>query len=84
MNDHFNPDGSTCGWAKLYYPGRDVGRSLVNSRNDILPYHFLNATNFYTGCSKFDKDYIDKELNRKGKEAFGVFHHGPESSTITT
>ena len=30
-----------------------------------------------------DKDYVDKELERKGLEAFGVFHNGPESSSLT-
>ena len=44
----------------------------------------MTLDKFYTGCSKFDKDYINKELERKGKEAFGVFHHGPESSTLTS
>ena len=56
---------------------------MVNQRDDILPFHNLNVTEFYTGCSKFDKNYVDKEIQKKGREAFGVFHLGPESSALT-
>ena len=32
----------------------------------------------------FDKNYVDKELEKKGIDAFGVFHIGPESSALAT
>ena len=31
----------------------------------------------------YDKNYVDKELDKKGIDAFGVFHNGPESSALT-
>ena len=56
---------------------------MVNSRDDILPYHNLKIIDLFTGCSKFDKTYVDKEIQKKGREAFGAFHLGPESSALT-
>ena len=55
----------------------------MNRRDDLLPYHFLKHTNFKVGCNKFDKEYVDKELDKKGIESFGVFHNGPASSALT-
>ena len=42
--DFYNADGSDCYWAMWFYWGREVGKLMVNQRDNILPFHNLNVT----------------------------------------